>query len=581
MPGGRCATCITYSVECTYNDPPKRATSKGYVQILETRLTKLERLVQQHSSPDTLGAPPSSITHGHAAWSDNTSEDEAEALPKLSPLPARAYSKPPDIDPLSPPEEVTYSDDEFLAVAERGPSNVPAEKVHENTRFYGKSSVFVLTSQAVNESRKEIGVGDMPYRRKEFWITPDWMFSILESPPARFEYPDMDLMRHLVDCYFDNLNIILPLLHRPSYTRSIEEGLHHVDSNFGATVLLVCAIGCRYTEDPRVMHEITTSTSCTAWKFFNQIYQLKRKRIHYLPHSLYEAQIYPLAALFLEGYSPPETSWVVIGTGLRVMQDSGVHRKFFSEQQSLENELWKRAFWVLIVLDRSFSTLLGRSCALQDEDFDANLPLLCNDEDLEESGLKSPAQSPTHMCCFVAAIKLNQILAFALRTLYSTKKSRVVLGYVGKRWEQRILATLDSALNKWMDTVPEHLRWGSKSLQQNRTYLIQSAFLWCQFYEIQLHIHRMFALRDPPDPELTASSTIICKSAAKQCIGIIESAADVLVTPLCTHVLIKPMFSSCIFLLLIFWRKKVIDYDSPEYHAVNVATEMLHLTSQR
>lgn len=48
----------------------------------------------------------------------------------------------------------------------------------------------------------------------------------------------------------------------------------------------------------------------------------------------------------------------------------------------------------------------------------------------------------------------------------------------------------------------------------------------------------MFALRDPPDPELTTSSMIICKSAAKQCIGIIESAKDVLVTPLCTHVLI-------------------------------------------
>ena len=82
------------------------------------------------------------------------------------------------------------------------------------------------------------------------------------------------------------------------------------------------------------------------------------------------------------------------------------------------------------------------------------------------------------------------------------------------------------------------VRRGSEASQKNRTYLIQSAFLWCQFYEIQLHIHRMFALRDPPDPELTASSMIICKSAAKQCIGILESAKNVLVTPLCSHVLI-------------------------------------------
>ena len=38
-----------------------------------------------------------------------------------------------------------------------------------------------------------------------------------------------------------------------------------------------------------------------------------------------------VAALFLEGCSPPETSWVVVGVGLRVVQESGVHRKLFSE----------------------------------------------------------------------------------------------------------------------------------------------------------------------------------------------------------------------------------------------------------
>lgn len=121
------------------------------------------------------------------------------------------------------------------------------------------------------------------------------MPSLLESPPVQFEFPDFDLMRHLVDCYFDNLNILLPLLHRPSFLQSIEEGLHHLDHNFGATVLLVCAVGCRYSEDPRIVHEVTTSTSCTAWKFFNQLHKLRKP--HHLPHSLYEAQIYPVRSL--------------------------------------------------------------------------------------------------------------------------------------------------------------------------------------------------------------------------------------------------------------------------------------------
>lgn len=117
---------------------------------------------------------PSSITQDYTTGSGGASEDEAKARPKLSPLPARAYSTPPNVDPLSPPEEeATYSDDEFLTAAEAGPSKVPAENFQENTRFYGKSSVFVLKSQLFNERPKEPGVRGMPDRRKEFWTTPD------------------------------------------------------------------------------------------------------------------------------------------------------------------------------------------------------------------------------------------------------------------------------------------------------------------------------------------------------------------------------------------------------------------------
>lgn len=39
---------------------------------------------------------------------------------------------------------------------------------------------------------------------------------------------------------------------------------------------------------------------------------------------------------------------------------------------------------------------------------------------------------------------------------YSINKSKVVLGLAGRQSEQRIVAELDSALNKWMDSVPDH-----------------------------------------------------------------------------------------------------------------------------
>lgn len=76
-----------------------------------------------------------------------------------------------------------------------------------------------------------------------------------------------------------------------------------------------------------------------------------------------------LAACFLDGFSPPQGPWMMVGIGLRVMQDVGVHRRRFTGKKTIENELWKRCFWVLVIMDRTFSNLLGRSCAIQDEEY--------------------------------------------------------------------------------------------------------------------------------------------------------------------------------------------------------------------
>lgn len=76
-----------------------------------------------------------------------------------------------------------------------------------------------------------------------------------------------------------------------------------------------------------------------------------------------------LAAIFLSGSTAAHASWTIIGIGLRLAQDVGVHRrKTHVAPTSIEDELWKRAFWVLVALDRGTSGALGRPCAIQDEE---------------------------------------------------------------------------------------------------------------------------------------------------------------------------------------------------------------------
>src|SRR5258708_7968811 len=73
---------------------------------------------------------------------------------------------------------------------------------------------------------------------------------------------------------------------------------------------------------------------------------------------------------------------------------------------------------------------------------------------------------------------------------------------------------------------------GSEISKKDHASLAQSVYLRCQFHEIQLHVHRPFVFRDPPDPELSESSVIVCKNAAKQCIALVNSTKDLLLTSL-------------------------------------------------
>ena len=121
------------------------------------------------------------------------------------------------------------------------------------------------------------------------------MFPIFKGRQASLVFPELSLMRHLLDTYFEIHNIILPILHRPTFERSLADQLHERNESFGAVVLLMCAIACRYSDDPRVTHPIITSTSNTGWNLFNQVDGLRRTRL--FGHQLYDAQVYAVRSL--------------------------------------------------------------------------------------------------------------------------------------------------------------------------------------------------------------------------------------------------------------------------------------------
>lgn len=568
MPGKRCSNCVTYNLECTYIEAAKkRGPPKGYVESLENRLAKMEKLLQT-LCPDADFSKELGGTFDKESWYKDRMSGNLGTMggDQSQGTPGGAECLTPSVE-----EDLHSSDDEFATISvtdelrrlsiDRG-----------NTRFFGKSSGVVLIQTAMDMKKEfhsppgtkspnkpdggtQQHLNKLPSRRPEFWHFEPWVIPKLEDPEPHYQFPDPDLLASLVVLYFENMNSFLPLLHRPMFEKSLAGGLHLRDDGFGAVVLLVTAVGARFSDDPRVALPGTDAMHSAGWAWFNQVQMVRRSL--FSPPSLYDLQIYCLSALFLQGSSAPQSCWTIIGIGIRLVQDVGAHRrKVYGTSLTTEDELWKRAFWVLVALDRSASSGLGRPCALQDEDFDLDLPADCDDEywstpDLKDA-FKQPPGKPSKMSYFIAYLKLSQILAFALRTIYSINKSKALLGFVGQQWEQHIVAELDSALNKWVDSVPDHLRWDPH--REDTVFFRQSAILYANYYHLQILVHRPFIPSPRKPSSLSFPSLAICTNAARSCSHLVDYSRERL-GPVLPH-LTMPIFTSGIVLLLNIWGGK-------------------------
>jgi hypothetical protein len=115
--------------------------------------------------------------------------------------------------------------------------------------------------------------------------------------PMTFELPPQDLLLTLVDAYFSRVNLITPLLHRPTFERTLAEGTHRSDTGFCAVLLLVCANGARFVDDRRVLID-GASTHSAGWKWFSQTQRLRRSLIT-LP-CIHDLQLCCVGFLFLQ-----------------------------------------------------------------------------------------------------------------------------------------------------------------------------------------------------------------------------------------------------------------------------------------
>ncbi|KAJ7211484.1 fungal-specific transcription factor domain-containing protein [Mycena haematopus] len=377
-------------------------------------------------------------------------------------------------------------------------------------------------------------------RRPTYWEMSPWEKEAYAIQTPRYVYPPSDLITSLLNLYFTNFHSTTPILHRPSFERSVAEGLHLKDMAFGGTLLSVLGLASRYSNDPRVL--IDGDPLSAGWKFINQVRILRRL----FDPTIYEVQIYCLMSYYALGGSVPQVAWVYIGLGIRFLQQRGEYRrKPKGHKSGPEDELWKRAFWSFAVLERMVCLILGHPMCLHVENYNVEFPLEVDDEYWDRDFVQ-PSGKPSQLTYFVWHLKLCEIIGDATRRLYGSKKTKLLLGWDGPHWEQRTVVKLDKDMNDFMDSIPSHIRWDVRNLPQ-ATFFDQAATLHLTYYYARIAIHRPFIHKSTV--ELATASLSICTSAARAVLHIADTWLSKLQRiPLPS--LINPVFISGIILVL-------------------------------
>ncbi|KAJ7857541.1 fungal-specific transcription factor domain-containing protein [Mycena leptocephala] len=548
MPGERCTNCVTSKIECTHTG------SKGSEQPTVHSWNTAQEHVAKVLSTSTVYIPPNDPNVSHAMLVEvaKYARELEETVAGLRRTVAALQREQSPSNATSRSESTTSPDSTALILSstpgsETRDSSVDPDEPMANLiqssfekvqRYFGGC----LGPQFLKAAAERLYGSALPaliVRRPNFWGAQPW-----EKLPVDQIFPENDLLKTLVDIYFEDVNPIFGILHSPSFRQSISDGAHLRDPHFGAVVLAVCSLASRYSDDPRVFLDGVASEHSCGLKWFQQ---LRLRGLAFSAEcSLYQLQLICLSLYYhtTMGTAAPGECENLAGVGIRFSYAAGVHRRSgYSRMDPLTAELYKRVFWSLVILDTVINCCKGKSSIAQSGDFDLDLPLACDEE---YWGIPNAVQPPDQLSHSVFRVTYVQLMLIFRRI------QEAVYPESGQLCSQDVVAELDSALNSWLDLIPAHLRWDPN--QQNQTFLNQSAALGIAYYHAQLLIHRPFI---PRPGKQSASNTkynslAICANAARSCGHVLDIQARsgrLLFQPTVTVIL----FDCALVLLINVW----------------------------
>ncbi|KAJ7051489.1 fungal-specific transcription factor domain-containing protein [Mycena amicta] len=555
--GDRCTQCANHNVACTYLTP---AATQFRAYLDESSADS------DSEDPSTLSSKLENPEHDNAytlALKQRIrSMEEALVLQQQPWLSFRMLTVP-----LPPPHPDDY--DEGLGDVAGALSAMSLQS--EDGGYKGKSSSDVLIRAA--RRRKPPGK-HLPQGTEVSSPTTSGFGLHRRFPDPPRAFPALSHLKVLAESYFARVHPLVPILHRPTFDALLRAEHHVVDPAFWKLTLLVCALG-----------DLHYSGVQSAWNWYN--HAGVSPTAMRTQSSLNDLQAHCLAVFFLACVDHARSSWILSGFALRIAYDIEAHRardfRGGSSRSLHEDEMEKRAFWMLWILDVKCSAELGRGPSLDPVDFDLAMPL-----PFPSSSASDHAATHTDIddAKYLTALAgLTRILCTPLRIIYSLNNRRMTLGVTHNT--PRFTTALDAALDIWLANLPAHLVWSSSETQSGSTEsaLDQSATLYAMYYYARMITHQQFL---PPVAKSMGISTIGLSDpyTTEQCVN----AARACITLLFIHANVRPwsplwvsqvtLFTSAMVLILVAESETHTNTDS-DIQLAQVAVNLLKAQSEQ
>ncbi|PVG01630.1 hypothetical protein CPB86DRAFT_871039 [Serendipita vermifera] len=432
-------------------------------------------------------------------------------------------------------------------------------------RYHGKASGLHLLGQTDRiDNRAENGIWHFPPAR--VWPPAE---KPIERARALFasdfgiQLPPKEHQRMLLDLFFIHINPTLPLFDRDTFMKAWNDGIDESTEappvpTFAPSRLPIPLMLVIFSIAMRLSFEHTPGsvegTMSTTGDEYLSAAKYMMTANPYASSRPATCQSYLLIAFREIGIGAMSQAWLFLGVAIRMAQDLGLHRsvdKFHTAAANLfpptEKECRNRAWWCCVLLDRYFSTYIGRPCLIFERDYDTPLPVETFAESIElwaphRSSISGEHQSTQHLnynptnsrsiSGFNAAARLSSILGQIIESLYSVKQ--VV------RSRHTEANRLEEILDRFYLDLPESLKCDFTNGAPAELPPPHVLTLNMQYWNAVLLLHRPFlhrrtpqrrespdSVNSPADSDVLRATSVraldICKRAASHVSRLIEA----------------------------------------------------------